>query len=402
MIVELGLSATLTALLISLRFFTSPLRIWFGRISDRMPLRGLHRTWYIALGMVLMVIGFLLTPYAAYGVPGGGSTGLLFAVAAFALLGFGVNLTTPLYFALVSDQSTESERPKVVAIMFIAMGMALVLTAAAMGNALEPYSRQTLHSVFLAVAGLVLLLTLLGLLRLERPKSTHPIANRGDFKAIRELLKNSEVARFFIYLLLTFIAIEAQEIILEPFAAIAFGMTPGETTRLTAIYRTGFLIMLALGAVVVRRRGYKYGAAVGIFQAALGFALLIFSGFIEMAMLFLVGVFLFGLGTGQVSVANLTLMMNMTDSRNSGVFIGTWGFAQAVGVGGGTVLGGLLRDAGVMFLGDGIASYNIVFSFEVVLLLVSLPLVFRLNIPRFREHSDEIAAQDVMASLGES
>jgi BCD family chlorophyll transporter-like MFS transporter len=352
--------------------------------------------------MVLMVIGFLLTPYASYGIPGGGSTGLMSAVAAFALLGFGVNLTTPLYFALVSDQSTESERPKVVAIMFIAMGVALVLTAAAIGSALEPYSRQTLHSVFMAVAGVVLLLTLLGLFRLEKPKSTQPVANRGDFKAIRELLKNIEVGRFFAYLLLTFIAIEAQEIVLEPFAAIAFGMTPGETTRLTAIYRTGFLIMLALGAVVVRRRGHKCGAAVGILQATLGFTLIIYSGFAGMATLFLLGVFLFGLGTGQISVANLTLMMSMTDSRNSGLFIGTWGFAQAVGVGGGTLLGGVLRDAGVIFFGDGIASYNIVFSFEVLLLLVSLPLVFRLNIPRFKEHSDGIATQDAMVVLGEN
>jgi BCD family chlorophyll transporter-like MFS transporter len=349
-----------------------------------------------------MVTGFLLTPYAAYGIPGSGSVGLLFAIASFALLGFGVNLSTPLYFAMVSDQSTEQERPKVAAVMFIAMGFALVVTAAMIGSALEPYSKETLHSVFLVVAGVVLLLTLLGLFRLEKLRPVQPTQSQDDFSAILNLLKNREVGRFFLYLLLTFVAIEAQEIILEPFAAVAFGMTPGETTRLTAIYRTGFLVMMALGAVVVRRRGYRYGAALGIFQGVLGFGLIVLAGVIGMAKLFLFGVFLFGLGTGQLSVANLTLMMNMTDVRNSGVFIGTWGFAQAVGVGGGTLLGGLIRDAGVIVFGDGIASYNIVFSFEVLLLLVSLPFVYRLNIPRFQEHSQEIAARDIAGIMGES
>ena len=402
MIVELGLSATLTAVLISLRFFTSPLRIWFGRISDRLPIRGLHRTWYIALGMFLMVSGFLLTPYAAYAIPEGGSAGILFAIGSFALLGFGVNLTTPLYFAVVSDQSSESERPRIVAFMFIVMGLALVVTAAIVGGVLEPYSRETLHNVFYALAGLVLLLTLIGLLRLEKRKIERDPAPQGDFKAIRALLRRSEVARFFIYLLLTFVAIEAQEVILEPFAAVAFGMNPGETTRLTAIYRTGFLIMLALGAIVVRRSGYKKAAALGILQAILGFLMIISAGFVGLEKLFLVGLFIFGLGTGQVAVANLTLMMNMTDSRNSGVFLGTWGFAQAVGVGGGVVVGGLIRDVGVHILGEGLGPYNLVFGFEILLLLISLPIVFRLSITRFREEHRHPTAEQIFERAGDS
>jgi BCD family chlorophyll transporter-like MFS transporter len=340
-----------------------------------------------------------MTPYAAYSIPGGAWFGILFAFGCFALLGFGVNLSTPLYFALVSDQSSEDERPKVVAIMFIAMGVALVVTASALGNALEPYSRQTLHNAFLAVAGLVLLFTVVGLARLENRRATMPpSSDDSDIGAIRRLLRNREVARFFVYLLLTFIAIEAQEIILEPYAAVAFGMTPGETTRLTAIYRTGFLIMLALGAILVRRFGYRAGAAIGITQGVLGFGLIIAAGFAGLEQTFLAGLFLFGLGTGQISVANLTLMMNMTDARNSGVFIGTWGFAQAVGVGGGTFLGGLIRDAGVWAFGKGVESYVIVFSLEILLLLISLPLVFQLNIPRFKDH----ATRDLAGLAGES
>ena len=96
MIYELALPATIVAALISLRFITSPLRIYFGLLSDTKPILGRHRTSYIAIGLVMMVSGFVLTPYAAYTIPENLTLGLLFDVFAFGLLGFGVNMTTPL------------------------------------------------------------------------------------------------------------------------------------------------------------------------------------------------------------------------------------------------------------------------------------------------------------------
>ena len=47
-----------------------------------------------------------------------------------------------------------------------------------------------------------------------------------------------------ICLVLAFVAVEAQEVVLEPFAARMFDMTPGETTRLTGIARIPNLITL--------------------------------------------------------------------------------------------------------------------------------------------------------------
>ena len=69
MITELALPATLVAVLLALGNLTSPLRIWFGRISDTRPIGGLHRTWYIAFGIAIMLIGLVIAPSAIFTIP---------------------------------------------------------------------------------------------------------------------------------------------------------------------------------------------------------------------------------------------------------------------------------------------------------------------------------------------
>lgn len=402
MITELGISATLVALLIALRFLTSPLRIWFGRLSDTRPLWGKHRTGYIGIGMVLMAVGFVLTPYAAFAIPGGGAGALLFAVLAFALLGFGVNMTTPLYFAIVSDQSSERQRPRIVALMFILLGIVVVVGAFGLGALLDPYSDARLINIFWGVAAGILILTVIGLVGLEKNSARTAAADaEPSFAAVKDLLLgNREVGRFFVYLVLTFVAIEAQEIILEPYAAAAFDMTPGETTRLTGIFRVGQLVMLAVGAWIVNRFGYRSGALLGIVLAALSFVLIILAGGRGISGAFMGGVLMLGLGAGALVVTNLSLMMNMTSAQHAGVFLGAWGFAQAVGVGSGTLIGGLLRDVGAAIFSNDLASYYLVYGFEIVLLLLAIPLVRQLDLGRFREDNAKLTVTEAYGGAG--
>ncbi len=406
MINELGLSASLVALLIALRFLTSPLRIWFGRYSDTHPINGRFRVPYIAVGMVIMCAGFILTPRAAFAIPDGGMGALLFAIFAFGLLGLGVNMTTPLYFAIVSDQTEEKQRSRIVAIMFIVLGVGVVISAAVIAAALDPYSNERLEIIFYVVAAIALGMSLLGLFRLEpRRDDLSTAVSKTDegssFKVIRKLLvENKEVGRFFIYLVLTFVAVEAQEVILEPYAAEAFNMTPAETTRLTAIFRTGLLIMLAIGAWMVNRFGAQRTAVWGIYIAAVGFGMIIASGVIINSGVFMGGVLVIGLGAGTITIANLTLMMNMTDDRNAGVYLGTWGFSQAVGVGGGTLIGGILRDLGEFVFNSSMGGYFVVYGLEIVLLIVAIPLIGAVNVGRFREITEKLTLVDAFSAAG--
>lgn len=405
MISELRLSATLVAVLISLRFITSPLRIIFGRISDARPIAGRQRTWYILMGIVLMALGLILSAHAALAIPRLGPLGIALAFLTFGMLGLGVNMTTPLYFALVSDRSDETQRPRIMATMFIILGIGIVITSFAMGSALEPYSETRLFAVFYAVAAFTMLISLIGLFRLEKrqtsPATVDPqgtVTDPGSSPAtIRDLLlRNGEALRFFVYLVLTFIAVEAQEVILEPYAAEVFGMAPGETTRLTGVFRIGSLIMLAVGAIMVRKRGIRFSGIGGIVLGIVGLLLILLGGARQLSGPFMGGVFIFGLGSGTLTITNLSMMINMTDAHNAGVFQGTWGFAQAVGVGGGTIAGGVIRDAGLAIFGAELAGYAVVFLFEVALLGIAVPLLWRFSLRRFQALNREVQATSVM------
>lgn len=406
MITELGISATLVSFLIALRFLSSPLRIWFGRLSDTRPLGGRNRTWYILIGMVIMATGFLLTPKAAVAVSEGGIAEILGAVLVFALLGFGVNMTTPLYFALVADQSNEKQRSRIVALMFILLGIVVVVAAFGLGAAVgdNPLENGRLSIIFSIIAALVLILTFFGLIGVEKKNtiSMPAVDNSSNQRSVRSLLlKNKEVMRFFIYLVLTFVAIEAQEIILEPYAAAAFDMAVGETTMLTGIFRLGQLIMLAVGAWLVNRIGYRPSSYIGLLTGIVGFAIIILTGMRGLQGPFMGGVLIIGLASGIIAVTNLTLMMNMTETNRAGVYLGAWGFAQAVGVGTGTLLGGVIRDITLAITNQDLFSYYAVYGFEIILLMFAFPYIMELDVTRFREIA-QINVTEILAKTGDA
>lgn len=402
MMTELALPATLVAIFLALGNLSSPLRIWFGRISDTRPIGNLHRTWYIVLGIGLMAIGLAAAPLAIYVIPSAQAVGLLLTFLAFALVGLGINSTTPLYFALVSDQANETQRPRIMAFMFVLLGVGVVMASLAMGGLLDPFSPQRLAIVIAGLAALAVLLAAVGLWKLEKPAEARP-RQETRWNEVRDLLvRNREVLRFFLYLVLTFIAIDAQDVLLEPYAAGAFGMLPGETTRLTGILRGGFILTLIAGALLVNRFGHKATALGGIGLAAAGLGLIIASGSSGAAGLFLGSVFLLGLGNGMLTIANLSLMVDMTDHQHAGLYIGVWGFAQAVGVGSASLVGGLLRDIIYAVTGNWSVSYVSVFGLEILLLAVSVPFLVGLSLARFRENTQRMTLTQSLAATAEN
>lgn len=402
MITELSLPATLVALLISLGYLTSPLRIWFGRISDVRPIGGLHRTWYIVFGIGLMSVGLVCAPSIIFTIPRLGAAGILLTFFVFALMGLGVNSTTPLYFAIVSDQADETQKPRVVAAMFTVLGVGVVVGALVIGRMLEEFSPARLNQVMAGVAGIAIVLAVTGLSRLERRTSqVKPRSETGLGEIRRLLLGSRDVRVFFVYLLLSFIAIDAQDVILEPFAAFAFGMQPGQTAALTGILRGGFLITLILGAFMVNRFQHRVTAVWGIATALIAFLMLILSGPLRETALFRIGVFTLGLGNGLLTTANLSMMMSMTRPEQAGLYLGTWGFAQAVGVGSAVLIGGVVRDLAFAATGNNLASYFTVFALEIVLLLLALPMLKQIDVARFRQTSTRLSTSEIVAAAGE-
>ena len=72
------------------------------------------------------------------------------------------------------------------------------------------------------------------------------------------------------------LAYSAQDLILEPFAGIAFGMTPGESTSLSGTHHGGVLAGMVVTALLATRTGQlRHWAAAGCLASAVAYVALV-------------------------------------------------------------------------------------------------------------------------------
>ncbi|HQX02154.1 MAG TPA: PucC family protein, partial [Anaerolineales bacterium] len=171
MIKELALSATLVAILASLPYLFAPMQVAIGSYSDRHPMFGFRRTPYILTGLILCVIGVIVSPQVAFLMAENLPLGLLVGVFAFGIWGMGYNLSAVSYLSLASELSGENERGKTIATMWFMMIVSIIVTAIGLSRMVDPYTPEALICAFGYVAASALTLGLLGLIRLE-PRSS--------------------------------------------------------------------------------------------------------------------------------------------------------------------------------------------------------------------------------------
>jgi MFS transporter, BCD family, chlorophyll transporter len=406
MIHELGIAASLVALLIVLPHLLAPVQVFVGRFSDTHPLWGYRRTPYIALGLLLCIGGAVLTPQAALLMATNFWPGLFFALAVFLCWGLGFNLAVVSYLSLASDLSGEEQRARTIAIMWFLMITAVIITAITTGRALDPYSEPRLIEVF-AICGVVaLLVALVALVGLEpRQSPNRPIAHPGERISTRQALAavfaNPHARVFFVYLMLLLSAILGQDVLLEPFGAAAFAMDVKQTTQLTATWGGATLLALLLyGLLLNGRMSKRSGAFLGGSLAAGGLIGIALSGILLIEPLFVPGVALLGFGTGIATATNLALMLDMTTPDQVGFYIGAWGVADAMARGLGNLLGGVARDLVSMVSGNAIGGYVSVFLIEALLLGFALLLLRRIDVAAFRGERTRMA--QVIAAAGDA
>ena len=388
MIKELALSATLVALLASLPYLFSPIQIFIGSFADRHPLWGWRRMPYVLVGLALCVLGVVLSPLAAFAIADNRWLGLAFGVFAFGAWGMGFNFATVSYLSLASELSGESGRGKTIATMWFMMIVSIIITAILLGQLVDPYTPQALVQSFWIVGLAALVLGSLGLIKLE--KRTVLAETKGEERyswgeSLAVILGNRQASLFFVYLIILLTALLGQDILLEPFGGEAFALPVQATTRITSIWGSFTLLALLVAGALERRFSKRRVAAWGGWGALLGFGLITLSGIVINRSMFYSGVVFLGFGTGLSTVANLSLMLDMTTAGKVGLFIGAWGMANAVSRLAGSVLGGAVRDILMhVFSTPGLA-YAVVFGIEAALLFVSLLLLRRINVTAFRE-----------------
>jgi len=405
MIKELAISATLVALLASLPYLFSPVQVAIGSFSDRHPIFGLRRTPYILVGLILCAAGVIVSPYVAFLMAENLGMGILAGILAFGAWGMGYNLSSVSYLALASELSGEDGRGKTIATMWFMMIVSIIGTAIGISHMVDPYTPEAMMRAFDMVGATALALGLLGLLWLEpryKRDSVQPQAENYTIKQMAAAILDNPVAKtFFVYLLLLLAALLGQDVLLEPFGAEAFGMSVTETTRITSIWGTFVLIAIIVAGVLEGRVHKRIVAQAGNLGALAGFMVIVVSGIFPNISTFYTGVTLLGIGTGLSTVANLSLMFDLTVAGKVGLYIGAWGFSNAMSRLAGSLLGGAVRDGVTQATGQALSGYIVVFGIEAFMLFVAILMLARIDVSAFKKQAVEPAFAEKVALAAE-
>jgi MFS transporter, BCD family, chlorophyll transporter len=398
MIVELGVPASLVAVMISIPVLYAPFRALVGYRSDNhQSALGWRRVPFIWMGTMIQFGGLAIMPFALLVLSGGGHAsqwpawiGPAGAGVAFLLVGAGLHTTQTAGLALATDLAPVESQPKVVGLMYVMLLLGSVISALLFGAALADFSPARLVQVIQASAVATLVLNTVALWKQETRRPPHrERQHRAQAASFAEswavFSQVPKVRRRLLAIALGTVAFAMQDVLLEPYGAQMLGLTVGATTRLTASLAVGGLCGFGLASYVLGKGANPYrmamrGAAVGV----PAFALVISAASWHSTPAFVLGVFLVGLGGGLFGHGTLTATMNSAPRAHTGLALGAWGAVQATAAGGAVALGGVLSDGmsalamsgrlGAAWAVPG-TGFLVVYSLELLLLLVTLLLM---------------------------
>jgi BCD family chlorophyll transporter-like MFS transporter len=403
MVVEYALPAALPAGLVAWHYAVQLSRPAWGHGSDR----GRRRTPWIVAGMATLALGALLAVDAVALLSVRSVAGLPVAILAFALIGAGVGAAGTSLLALLATRVAPDRRAAAAAITWIMMVAGIAVTAGVAGALIDPFSLQRLAMVAGGVAGGAVLLAALAVRGVEG--AAPPPAPKQDgaasfATALREMLADPEARRFTGFVFLSMLAYSMQDLILEPFAGLMFGLTPGQSTQLSGIQHGGVLAGMILAGVggsafggrsAARLRRWIVGGCLGSACALAGLALAAGAPGWPLA----ANIALLGFANGVFAVAAIGTMMALAGSGaggeasgREGIRMGVWGAAQAVAFGLGGLLGAVSVDLGRAWSGSDGVTFRTVFLAEAALFLAAAMLASRTPSHDRRPHVRTLAA----------
>lgn len=395
MIVELGYSATLVALLFAIPLIISPLRVWLGHTSDTRPILGLRRVPYVLLGAALIAAGLVCIAGLAVSSSHDALvvTGL---VLSFVLYGVGRSLGLNSFQALLAERFSDRSRGRAITLFEVPTLLGLVMGAGFIGKALEQYDARRTVMVALVVAVAVCCLAMLATIGQERRRGeATPVQAQAASLPFRQVLTDyvladPQIRRFFAVVFCTFVGTLAQDVLLEPFGGLVLSMSVGQTTRLTMFWGLGVMAsMLLSGVVLLRYINYLTLMRAGIVASMVVFGGLIALGFAGLAQAFPAVVAFMGLATGIAGAGMLAGVINFTTRARAGLLLGVWGVANMAGHAFGSVMGGAVVDLGTAITGSPLLAYCGVFALEICFLGAALWLTAGLKITESRASAEE-------------
>ena len=381
MVVEFSLPALLPGALVGLHYGIQLSRPRWGFRSDV----GGNRTRWIIGGMMTLALGGVGATYAVTLFAVHYWLALIASIVSYGLIGIGVGASGTSLLALLATATAADRRAAAATITWLMMIFGIALTAGVAGQFLDPYSPQRLMTVVSVIALLAILVTVLAIWNIERAVSSRASEPNNTFQeALRELWAESKTRNFTIFVFLSMNAYFMQELILEPYAGLVFGFTPGQSTSLSGAQNGGvFVGMLTVGIMAT---GFKIGSLrrwvmSGCYGSGAVLLLICLSGLMSKVLNFTYLVVALGFFNGMFAVSAISAMMALASSaegrgQREGTRMGLWGAAQAIAAGFGGLTGAVLVDITRSFFADGPA-FGAVFIFEAALFFAAALMAMR-------------------------
>ena len=376
MVVEQALPAVLPGLLVGLHYAVQMSRPTWGYRSDT----GGNRTRFIILGMAVLGLGGFLAAFGFVMMAGSFWAGLAVSVLAYAMIGMGVGASGTSLLALLATTTHPRRRAAAATITWLMMIFGIAVTATVVGKLLDPYSPQLLLKLVAMVGVVALGVTTLAVWGIEARHAGTPQPQRAALpfrQGLAQIWDEPRARNFTIFIFLSMVAYFMQELILEPYAGLAFGFTPGQSTQLSGAQNSGvFVGMLTVGiaATGLRLGSLRAWVMAGCAGSALALLVIAASGqiagggaVIQPATMAL------GFFNGMFAVAAIGSMMALAGEgreEREGTRMGLWGAAQAVAAGLGGVLGAGAVDLARQVMATP-AAFGLVFTAEAGLFAAS-------------------------------
>jgi BCD family chlorophyll transporter-like MFS transporter len=397
MVVELALPAVVPGLLIASHYGIQILRPAWGYGAD---VGGRRTPWIIggvatlALGGIGAALGTALT--ASHLV-----AGLALAAFAFLLVGVGAGAAGTSALAMLATRVAPARRAAAATTVWVMMILGFALSAPLAGHFLDPFSQQRLivvTSVVCAIAFCVATLAVIGLeTEAPAPQAAH---RRPPFReAFAQVWSEPAARQFTIFIFVSMLAYSMQELLVEPFAGVVFGMTPGATTKLAGLQHGGVLfgmVGVALAATAIggpRLGSLRMWTVGGCLASGVSLLAVAASGYAGLTLALRAAVFTLGVSNGAFAVAAIGSMMGLAGAgahAREGTRMGLWGAAQALAFGCGNFLATTLVDFAKFFVDAPLTAYALVFVGEAALFVISAGLAARVARPQ--------PARDVVAA----
>lgn len=392
MVVEFAQAAALPAGLVAFHYAVQLSRPKWGHGSDA----GWRRTPWIIGGMAVLAAGALLATKAVTMLATAHGLAVILSVLAYAMIGAGVGASGTSLLALLATRTAPARRPAAASLTWIMMVLGIAVTAGVAGKLLEPFTPDRLMAVATGVCAAAFALTCLAVVGIEG--RTVAAAGRqaravGFNEAIAGIWQDPITRLFTIFVFVSMLAYSVQDLILEPFAGLIFGLTPGQSTSLAGTQHMGVL----LGMILVGVGGHGFSGRAGLklkrwiiggcIGSALALAALAVAATAGPRWPLASTVFALGFANGIFAVAAIGSMLDLAgrggsqgqNSGHEGIRMGLWGAAQALAFGAGGFFGASAVDLGRRLLGADAPAFELVFACEALLFLAAAILATRLN-----------------------